>query len=327
MGLRLHPAVRLKVYAVATITICLVCALAFGSRVEKPALNEKLLAIDRMVRKGDLQKALEQSQLEVESILKIAGSNSRELTQALYQQANILAAQGHTQESFDLLQKTVATEVKTRGSESIIVAEGLINIAELELKLGKEERALGFSQKAVQILDTKSGARAAKERGRALALSAELNLQSKNCRQAVVLADQGVATFQGQVKDSRAIEQRLYAALGRGWACLEDFEKAQENLKAAVSIARRTKDVALPELLVLQGESLCQLGRCKHGEKLKQQAIRLAEKMHPDGGEQILALSHAVADSQSNDEIGARAQLARENIATAIEAESHFEDF
>lgn len=327
MALKIPSHLRIKLGAVAAISLFMIAALVIAPPgVKKDSVGE-LDQIARLVKRGELEKASEQSRREIERASQRFGADSKEMTLALYQHARILTAQGRTGESFDLWQRAVATEIRVRGSETILVAEGLISIGELEVLTKRQERALGFTQRALKILDASSGQRAASERSRALTLLAEIQLDNKGCEEAVDSAEQGLQFVRREKKDLKDLELRLNAVMGKSLSCLGRFDEAADYFKTAVSIARRRKDKALAPLLIMQGENLCQLDRCKHGDKLIEQGMRLAqEEQHQDTNHTLELVDYTDRERNLGDS-DSRAQLSRDRVSIRAEDGEHFESF
>lgn len=266
------------------------------------------------LKKQDYTGALQFAEKRVGQAQKKFPPEAPQISEAIYDQGTVLALQGKHEEAVELLERAVALDIKFRGISDTGLGRKMVALAESKEKLGDLGTASRYAIKASAILEGDRSERLLKYRAKADLIQVHALLQSQDCASASELAVKGIVVVNKSLRKENDLLLGFSTAAGKAAQCQGDIAQAEAYISDAVSVARRLKSEELPGLMSLQGELLCQLGKCKRGVKLQEKGYKVAQKLFGEG----TAKAASFAPTIDLDEVATRGSLAR-NVASAAE--------
>jgi tetratricopeptide (TPR) repeat protein len=299
-------------------------ALAPTPRSQTDILTDKFKSA---LRREDFSQAKKVADERAAFGLKKFKADTPEHSQFIHDQGLAMLLLGEPDEALPFLEQAVALDIKFRGIKDSNLGRKMVTLAEAKLQAGQIESAAKVASKADEIMADGADERLVKFRLQAKTVLAQARLELADCNGAAELASDNLELARKSLPKEGALIQRIATTAGKASHCAGRVADAEEYIGDAVAIARRRKNDDLPSLLALQGELLCELGRCKQGAKLQERSFKAAQKIFGADSDRAAEFARPIEAEEAQPPRSSAQLLGNSQEAEPLQESHHFEQF
>jgi tetratricopeptide (TPR) repeat protein len=309
---------------VVILALVISSALAPKPRSQTDILTDKFNAA---VKREDFSLAIKVADERAVIGLKKFKVDTPEHAEFMHDRGLARLLSGASDEALPILEQAVALDIKFRGINDLNLGRKMVALAEAKLQAGEVDSAEKVATKADEILAAGTDERLLKFRLRSKAVLAQVRLAAADCEDAAKLASDNLETARKALPKEGALIQRIATTAGKASQCAGRVADAEAYIKDAVAIARRRKSEELPSLLALQGELLCELGRCKQGAKLQDRSFKAAQKIFGADSDRAAEFARPIEPEEAQPSRSSAQLLGNSQEAEPLQESHHFEQF